>query len=169
MTSESFDGVQNNVYSKNGVNISATPNDLFLIKNESEKIDHVTEISETAHPGKPLPENIASKTFDSVQNNTSPKNEVNVSATPNDLLLIKNESDIDADDSWCSDPHTSRNIPAFTSIPVTIRESNRWKGDTLSSDSSSDSSSETETESCTDSEPEYNDYDAAEFYIKSFM
>ncbi|POG57973.1 hypothetical protein GLOIN_2v1488957 [Rhizophagus irregularis DAOM 181602=DAOM 197198] len=169
MTSESFDGVQNNVYSKNGVNISATPNDLFLIKNESEKIDHVTEISETARPGKPLPENIASKTFDSVQNNTSPKNEVNVSATPNDLLLIKNESDIDADDSQCSDPHTLRDIPAFTSIPVTMRESNRWKGDTLSSDSSSDSSSETETESCTDSESEYNDYDAAEFYIKSFM
>ncbi|POG59105.1 hypothetical protein GLOIN_2v1789540 [Rhizophagus irregularis DAOM 181602=DAOM 197198] len=169
MTSENFDGVQNNVYSKNGVNISATPNDLFLIKNESEKIDHVTEISETARPGKPLPENIASKIFDSVQNNTSPKNEVNVSATPNDLLLIKNESDIDADDSRCSDPHTLRDIPAFTSIPVTMRESNRWKGDTLSSDSSSDSSSETETESCTDSESEYNDYDAAEFYIKSFM
>ncbi|CAG8766453.1 6342_t:CDS:2, partial [Rhizophagus irregularis] len=103
-----------------------------------------------------------------VQNNTSPKNEVNVSATPNDLLLIKNESDIDADDSRCSDPHTLRDIPAFTSIPVTMRESNRWKGDTLSSDSSSDSSSETETESCTDSESEYNDYDAAEFYIKSF-
>ncbi|RGB39449.1 hypothetical protein C1646_754499 [Rhizophagus diaphanus] len=94
---------------------------------------------------------------DKAQNTTSPKNEVSA--------VIKKVSA----SNLSSDPHTSRDIPAFTSIPVTMRESNRWKGDILSSDSSSDSSSETETEGCTDSESEYHDYDAAEFYIKSFM